>query len=89
MLRMKLVMQFIFYMQISMEACYKLILRFFDGYSQVPKKASVQCLYNIPKKVKDEGGFCDTDKHKSFLTVDFNTLGIKVFNDVTGMIMKT
>ena len=49
-----------------MEACYKLILRFFDGYSQVPKKASVQCLYNIPKKVKDEGGFCDADKHNKF-----------------------
>ena len=31
-----------FYMQISMKACYKLILRFFDGYGQAfpksPKK---------------------------------------------------
>ena len=34
MLRKKWVMQLIFYMQISMKACYKLILRFFDGYGQ-------------------------------------------------------
>ena len=42
MLRKKWVMQLIFYMQISMKACYKLILRFFDGYGQAfpkfPKK---------------------------------------------------
>ena len=41
MLRKKWVMQ-IFYMQISMKACYKLILRFFDGYGRAfpkfPKK---------------------------------------------------
>ena len=76
-----------------MKACYKLILRFFDGYGQAfpkfPKKASSQCLYNIPKKVTDEVDFFDADKHQSFLTVDFNTLGIKVFYNVTGMIMKT
>ena len=34
MLRKKWVMQLIFYMQISMTACYKLILWFFDGYGQ-------------------------------------------------------
>ena len=56
---------------------------------EVPKKASLQCLYNIPKKVRDEVDFFDADKHQSFLTVDFNTLGIKVFYNVTGMIMKT
>ena len=56
---------------------------------KVPKKASLQCLYNIPKKVRDEVDFFDADKHQSFLTVDFNTLGIKVFYNVTGMIMKT
>ena len=55
---------------------------------EVPKKASLQCLYNIPKKVRDEVDFFDADKHQSFLTVDFNTLGIKVFYNVTGMIMK-
>ena len=75
-----------------MKACYKLILRFFDGYGQAfpkfPKKASLQCLYNIPKKVTDEVDFFDADKHQSFLTVDFNILGIKVFYNVTGMIMK-
>ena len=54
-----------------------------------PKKASLQCLYNIPKKVRDKVGFFNTDKHQSFLTFDFNTLGIKVFYNVTGMIMKT
>ena len=56
---------------------------------KVPKKASLQCLYNIPKKVRNEVDFFDADKHQSFLTVDFNTLGIKVFYNVTGMIMKT
>ena len=56
---------------------------------KVPKKASLQCLYNIPKKVRDEVDFFDADKHQSFLTVDFNTLGIKVFCNMTGMIMKT
>ena len=55
---------------------------------ELPKKASLQCLYNIPKKVRDEVDFFDADKHQSFLTVDFNTLGIKVFYNVTGMIMK-
>ena len=56
---------------------------------EVPKKASLQCLYNIPKKVRDEVDFFDADKHQSFLTDDFNTLGIKVFCNVAGMIMKT
>ena len=92
-LRKKWVMQLIFYMQISMKACYKLILKFLDGYGQAfpkfPKKASLQCLYNIPKIVGDEVDFFDADKHQSFLTIDFNTLGIKVFYNVTGMIMKT
>ena len=55
---------------------------------KVPKKASLQCLCNIPKKVKDEVDFFDADKHQRFLTVDFNTLDIKVFHNVIGMIMK-
>ena len=57
--------------------------------SEVPKKASLHCLYNIPKKLRDEGDFSDADKQQSLLTVDFNTLVIKVFYNVTGMIMKT
>ena len=76
-----------------MKACYKLILRFLDGYGQAfpkfSKKESLQCLYNIPKKVGDEVDFFDADKHQSFLTIDFNTLGIKVFYNVMGVIMKT
>ena len=39
MLRKKWVMQLIFYMQISMKACYKLILRCFDGYGQTFSKS--------------------------------------------------
>ena len=56
---------------------------------EVPKKASLQCLYNIPKKVRDEVEFFDADKDQSFLRVNFNTLNIKVFYSVIGMIMKT
>ena len=37
---------------------------------EVPIKESLQCLYNIPKKVRDEVYFFDADKHQSFLTVD-------------------
>ena len=60
---------------------------------KVPKKQSLQCLIllslnNIPKNVRDEVDFFDADKHQSFLTDDFNTLGIKFFYNVTGMIMK-
>ena len=50
--------------------------------------ASLQCLYNIPKQIRDEVEFFDAEKHQSFLPVDFNTLGIKVFYNVIGMIMK-
>ena len=55
MLRKKLVMQLIFCMQVSMKACYKLMLRFFNGddFLSVPKVskiASLQYLYNISKK---------------------------------------
>ena len=45
-------------------------------------------IYSIPKNFRDEVDFFDADKHQSFLTVDFNTLGIKVLYNVTGMIMK-
>ena len=41
------------------------------------------------KDVREEVDFRDVDKHQSFLQVDFNTFGIKVFYKVIGMIMKT
>ena len=57
---------------------------------KVPKKVSLQCPYNIPKKVDMRlVDFFDADKHHSFLTVDFNTLDINVFYNVIGMIMET
>ena len=56
---------------------------------KVPKKGSLRWLYNIPKNVRAKFDFFDTDKHQSFLTVYFNTLEIKVFYNVIGMIMKT
>ena len=46
--------------------------------SIVPKIATLQCLYNIAKKFKDEVDLLHADKHQSFLKVCFNTLGIKV-----------
>ena len=61
-------------------------------WSSIPKvlkKAILQCLYNIPKKVRGEVDFFDAEKHENFLTVDFNTLGIKVFYNVIGVIMKS
>ena len=47
MLRKKWVMQLIFYMQISMKACYKLILRFFDGYGQAFPKSPKKQVCNV------------------------------------------
>ena len=52
------------------------------------QKSKFACLYNITKKVRDGVDLFDTDKYQSFLTVNFNTFGIKVFYNVTGMIMK-
>ena len=46
-LRKKWVMQLIFYMQISMTACYKLILRFFDGYGQAFSKFPEKQVCNV------------------------------------------
>ena len=37
---------------------------------EVPIKESLQCLYNIPKKVRDKVYFFDAEKHQSLLTVD-------------------
>ena len=93
MLRKTWVMQLSFYMQISMKACCKSTLRLFDGYGQASPKfrktTSLQCLNNIPKNVRDEVDFFHADKRQSFLTVDLNTLGIKIFYNVTVMTMKT
>ena len=47
MLRKEWVMQLIFYMQISMKACYKLILRFFDGYGQAFPKFPKKQICNV------------------------------------------
>ena len=46
-------------------------------------------LQYLKKEVRDEVDFLHVDKHQSFLQVDFNTLGIKVFSKVTGITMKT
>ena len=47
MFRKKWVMRLIFYMQISMKACYKLILRFFDGYGQPLSKFQKKQVCNV------------------------------------------
>ena len=78
-------MQLIFCMQISMKACFKLILWFWwrcSSIPKVPKIASLQCLQYLKKEVRDEVDFLHADKHQSFLQVDFNTLGIKDFYKV-------
>ena len=46
-LRKRWVIQLIFYMQISMKACYKLILRFFDGYGQAFPKSPKKQVCNV------------------------------------------
>ena len=75
-LRKKKVIKLIFCMEISMKACYKLILWFWWGWSSIPKVAkiaSLQCLYNILKKILVmKLIFCT-------IQVDFNTLDISVF----------
>ena len=45
-----------------------------SSLTKVPKKASLQCLYNISKKVRDEVDFFDVDKYQSFLKVDFKVI---------------
>ena len=55
--------------------------------SQISKFAIA--LQYLEKEVRDEVDFLETDKHQSFLQVDFNTLGIKVFTKVIGITMKT
>ena len=59
-------MKFIFCLQISMKARYKLIL-----YPKVPKIAMF--LEYLKEEVRDEFDFLHGDKHQSFLQVDFST----------------
>ena len=67
-------MKLIFCMQVSMKACYKLIVWEWSKIPKVPKIASLQCLYSISKKkLKLKLIFC----MQSF-QVYFNTLSIKV-----------
>ena len=40
-------MQLNFYIQISMKACYKLMLNFFDGYGQAFPKFPKKKVYNV------------------------------------------
>ena len=69
------VMKLIFCMQVSMKACYKLIIWGWPRISKVPKRESLQCLYSISKKkLRLRLIFC----MQSFLKVYFNTLRIKV-----------
>ena len=74
-LRKNWVMKLIFCMQVSMKACYKLIVWEWSKIPKVPKIASLQCLYSISKKnLKLKLIFC----MQSFQKVYFNTLSIKV-----------
>ena len=56
---------------------------------KVPKKQACNVFTTSLKKLEMKLTVFDADKHQSLLTVDFNTLGIKVFYNVIGMIMKT
>ena len=74
-------------MQISMKACYKLMLWLWLGFSSIPKVpriGSLQFLCNISKKkVQIKLIFYIQVNIKSFLQVDFNTLVIKVSYKLT------
>ena len=76
-----------FRMKVNIKTCCLLILWFWwrwSTISKVPKIASLQCLYNIPKKLIliwswwDEVDFLHAAKYQSDLQVDFNTLDTKV-----------
>ena len=76
-LRKNWVMKLIFCMQVSMKACYKLIVCRWSRIPKVSKIASLQCLYSISKKeVKAEVDFLHAEfprslfqhfEHQSFL----------------------
>ena len=77
-LRKNWVVNLIFCMQVSMKACYTLIVWQWSKIPKFPKIASLQCLYRISKeKLKLKLIFC----MQSF-QVYFNTLTIKVFYNV-------
>ena len=83
-LRKNWVMKLIFCIQVSMKACYKLIIWGWSGISKVPKIASLQCLYSISnKKLRLRLNFC----MQSLLKAYFNTLRIKVFYKVDVIII--
>ena len=44
-------------------------------------------LQYLKKEVRDEVDFLHADKHQSFLQVDFNILGIKVFYKILSLLM--
>ena len=68
-------MKLIFCMQVSMKACYKLIVCRWSRIPKVSKIASLQCLYSISKKnVKLKFTF----SLQSFQKVYFNILSTKV-----------
>ena len=67
----------------------KIFRRLWSIIPKVPKISGFQCLYNIPKKVRNEVDFFDVDEHQRFQPVDFNILGVNFFYKFIGMIMKT
>ena len=44
-------------------------------------------LQYLKKEVRDEIDFLHSDKHQSFLQVDFNTLGIKSFKVILSLLI--
>ena len=79
-------------MQISKKTGYKLILRFFDGYGQAfpkfPKKQVCNVFTISLKKLEMKLTFLMQINIKVSYS-SFQHLGIKVFYNVIGMIMKT
>ena len=82
MLRKEWVMQLIFYMTISMKACYELILRFFDGYGRAfPKfpKKQVSNVFTIPlKKLEMKLTFLMQINIKHFQSTQSNKFAISL-----------
>ena len=83
----------IFYMQISMKACCKLILRFFwwawSSNPNIPKIANFQCLYTISKKKLVIMLIFWMQINIKVSTSWFQHSGHKSFLKLTGMIKKT
>ena len=81
-------LKLIFWIQISMKVSYKLTLWFLMGMGKRSQSSQnskfAMFLQYLKKEIGDEVDFLLAEKHKSFLQVDFNTLGIKVSCKVTG-----